>query len=356
MERYIFLLLDSFITIKDHFREIHLILHENEFASFPCEIANNLPLSFHSASNKSWKTLHALVDSLNPSLLHIPFNLPSRHPNCPVIYTLHDAGRYIFPELMVRNIRNIQSPRLLNALQEGTVHGLITVSESSRKDIERLLPLGDVNCYVVPNFLSSPFLRALEDPTPVSDLQSRFHIDFPYILAVGVYSPTKNIETLCNAFHLCKLRCPNVIPPLLVLVGRRGWERKIPWRSSPDILCTGHVSERDLVSLYREASCLAFPSMYEGFGLPLLEALATDCPVICSDLPVFNEIGGNAVYQVDSRNANLLANSLCKFFTEFVPDPMANEQILKYYGPELAGQRLLDAYHDTIATFEMFSC
>jgi glycosyltransferase involved in cell wall biosynthesis len=351
VERYVLLLLEALAAVRDRegIEAVDVILPENETKRFPAQGFDGLRLQLHGVPI-SHAALQGAVDAVRPTVLHVPFELPSQVTGVPVVYTLHDAGRYLYPELMVARVREEQSPLLLRAFQRREIHALLTVSDASRADIERLLPLNGVPCIVVPNFLARSYREALACPALLAELRERYGIPGSYLLAVGVFSPTKNTGVLCEAFRLARRRRPEAVPPVLVLVGRQGWDRSVPMGRQPDIVYVGHVPERDLAGLYANAEGLVFPSLYEGFGLPLLEALAANCPVLCSDLPVFAEVGGRAVSRADTRTMDSLAAALVAFST-FRPAPAEVHRVLGRYTAEAAGRGLLAAYRRAHAAF-----
>lgn len=345
VERYVLLLLEALASVCDgeDIEVVHIVLAEVEIERFPRSKFEELPVCLHGVKTKHVAELQRLLDILRPTVLHAPFELPRSVTGSPVVYTLHDAGRYLYPEFMVARVREEQAPLLIEALKRRTIHALVTVSEASRADIKRLLTLNGVPCAVVPNFLACAYHEALACRAPCGELEDRYEIPGPYLLAVGVFSPTKNTATLCEAFRLARHRNPEAVPLSLVLVGRRGWDRSVPGGGRPDIIYAGHVPERDLAGLYAGAAGLVFPSLYEGFGLPLLEALAAGCPVLCSDLPVFSEVGGRAVYRADTRTAESLASAIIAFSC-FRPDPVQVQTVLHRYTAKTAGRRLVELY------------
>ena len=352
VERYVLLLLEALAAVCDGegIEAVHVVLTEEEIEQFPQHGFDDLPLDLHGVSSNRTAAIQRVVDAVRPTVLHAPFELPGPLVGSPIVYTLHDAGRYLYPDLMVARVREKQSPLLIEALERRTLHSLVTVSEASRADIERLLPLNGVPCAVVPNFLARAYREALACPTPRAELRDRYRIPGSYLLAVGVFSPTKNIGVLCEAYRQARLWTPDVVPHSLVLVGRRGWDRSVPVARDSDIIYVGHVPERDLAGLYANASGLVFPSLYEGFGLPILEAIAAGCPVLCSDLPVFSEVGGKSVSLADTQSADNLASALVAFST-FQPDPAEIQRALGRYTAEATGHRLLTAYRQARAAF-----
>jgi glycosyltransferase involved in cell wall biosynthesis len=223
------LLLEALIAAGDNGRieSVNLAALENVKPHFPKLPSSPFPIRVHRMQSRRASALQRLIDRIRPDILHSPFELPGRIHGCPIVYTLYDAGRYLYPHLMVKRVREVESPKLIKALRECEIDALVTVSEASRVDIEKLLPLGELKCSVIPNFIAQSFWRALASPTNGPTLETRYGIQGDYLLSVGIFSPTKNIPTLCEAFCSASQRHPDRIPRTLVLVGRKGWERNI---------------------------------------------------------------------------------------------------------------------------------
>lgn len=159
-----------------------------------------------------------------------------------------------------------------------------------------------------------------------------------------MYIPTKNIPRLCRAFRLARQLAPQTVPPRLVLAGRLGWERRFPLNGARDITVLGHVSDADLATLYGTCTAFTFPSIYEGFGIPVHEALMAGAPVLCSDIPVFHEIAGDLVHYADPHDDTALAEAIVTRCRQPGAPPARVDQALAAYTPAAAGQALLRAY------------
>jgi alpha-1,3-rhamnosyl/mannosyltransferase len=135
---------------------------------------------------------------------------------------------------------------------------------------------------------------------------AKYGIRTPFVLGVGTLEPRKNLRTLLEAFALLPSRLTNRFQ--LVLAGKPGWgttslEKYLQsYGQRSSLILTGYVSEEDLRALYPSAEMFVFPSFYEGFGLPVLEALASGCPVIASTTPSLKEVAGSAAIFVDAKN------------------------------------------------------
>ena len=184
---------------------------------------------------------------------------------------------------------------------------LLPVSEWTRQDLVRLFPRASGKERVVLEAASAP--AAVSDP---AEVVTRLGIERPFVLSVGTLEPRKNLGRLVEAWG----RLPSELRAAhtLALVGPQGWELDevlAPVRASgDDIRVTGFVSDEDLAALYRECRAFAYPSLYEGFGLPVLEAMLQGAPVVCSDSSSLPEVGGDAVSYVDPRDAGSIATAL----------------------------------------------
>jgi len=148
--------------------------------------------------------------------------------------------------------------------------------------------------------IAVPAVSALFRPcsgTEVASVLEKHGLEAPYLLAVGTLEPRKNFLMLLDAFVLMKKRYPS-LPHKLALVGGKGWKnspltRKISELGKGQVHHLGYIGDQDLPCVYSGASAFIFPSRYEGFGIPVLEARACGTPIIASDLPEIREAGGN---------------------------------------------------------------
>ena len=168
---------------------------------------------------------------------------------------------------------------------------LIAVSEFTRREIVELLDVPEDRIHVVPNGVGPPFTA--EGPAAQGD----------YVLAVSTLEPRKNLTRLAQAFELARLSgCE------LRVVGSSGWGDVDLTGTSGRRL--GEVTDDELAALYRGARCVAYVSLYEGFGLPVLEAMACGAPVVTSTAEALRELGGDAVVTVDPLDPEAIASGL----------------------------------------------
>ena len=180
---------------------------------------------------------------------------------------------------------------------------IVTVSETIRNELINKYRLNPDNIKVVYNAIGEHFIN-IDNNKKVLDeynlLQNK------YILSVATLNKRKNIPELIKAFESISDKYPEI---KLVLVGGMGNEDRERLTKHPSIIFTGYLADECLPILYKNALMYVFPSIYEGFGIPLIEAQYSNCPVVCSDIPVFREIAGNSV-EFCEPNAEKFAEKL----------------------------------------------
>lgn len=219
-----------------------------------------------------------------------------------IVTTIHDLTPLKFPEH--------QHPRTLAAYKQGLrwvkeeAAVVITDSYSTKQDVIELLKIPEEKIQVI--YLAAPqdfheFRRRHENTRDLSiDLVKRkYGIEGEYILSVGTQEPRKNLERTIMAFKALGLE------KSLVIAGPYGWGKKVQPVKGVKVL--GFLPSFDLPPLYAGASCFVYPSLYEGFGLPVLEALAVGCPVVTSDRGSLKEVGGGAAVEVNPESVEAIA-------------------------------------------------
>lgn len=152
-------------------------------------------------------------------------------------------------------------------------------------------------------------------------ISRKFTISKKYILCVGTIEPRKNIESLLRAYALLDKAIRDEYQ--LLIAGRFGWKNSSLFKlynklklNKNEVRFLGYVPKEDLINLYCGASLFVFPSLYEGFGLPLLEAMACGVPIICSDIEIFREIVNDSAFYVNSADAQLLSSGIGKLLQD----------------------------------------
>ena len=242
--------------------------------------------------------------------------------SCPIllaptyrVVTIHDVIPYLYPQTSTRLDRWIYRYWLPWAVQHVDV--IITVSQQSRKDILHFLPVSPDKVMVIPEAADSRF-RPLPDDVVASVLQ-RYDIPKPYILYVGSLAPRKNLPRLLRAYARVREWHPAW---RLVIVGARKWKTTPIFATvqqlelEPYVHFTGYVADEDLPALYNGADLFVFPSLYEGFGLPVLEAMACGTPVITSNTSSLPEVAGDAALLVDPHDVEAIAAAMHRVLTD----------------------------------------
>jgi len=229
------------------------------------------------------------------------------------ILTVHDLAFLLYPECADARLRAYLERTVPRSVQRADY--VVADSENTRNDVVCLLGVPPERVTVVPGGVD-PSFAPVTDPMRLAQFRRSIGLDetTPYILFVGVIEPRKNLVGLIEAFDVLKSRRP--LPHKLVVVGRRGWlsdstmERAERSLYRNEIIFPGFIQDGDLATLYSAAETFAFPSHYEGFGLPVLEAMACGVPVVASRASSLPEVVGDAGMQVDPDDTERLASAL----------------------------------------------
>jgi glycosyltransferase involved in cell wall biosynthesis len=190
---------------------------------------------------------------------------------------------------------------------------VITDSMSSRRDILRVYRLPIEHVDAIP-LAAAPAFRPVPKQAAREHVVARFGLAEPYIVSVGVLQPRKNLPMLLEAF--ARALQTSEMPHRLVLAGKRGWAydeivvQAARLRVAERMLITDYVDDADLPLIYSAADMMAFPSLYEGFGLPPLEAMACGAPTLVSDAPAMPEVAGNGALVLPVMDATAWADAL----------------------------------------------
>jgi glycosyltransferase involved in cell wall biosynthesis len=249
----------------------------------------------------------------NPvDVLHVQYTAPPFAP-CPVVTTIHDLAFEHLPETF--NRRSWMQLRLTVRRTARRAAQIITVSEYSRSDISRTYGIPPDRITVTPE-AASPNLLPVTNETELRRIRESYGIQQNYILSLCSIQPRKNLVRLIEAYSCLRGVRPKVKLPQLVLAGKRGWLDSETFRAAEqnalgkDILFTGYVPERDLAGLYSGAVCFVYPSYFEGFGLPVVEAMQCGVPVIAGNRTSLPEVVGEAGLLFDPFDTQALINAL----------------------------------------------
>ena len=243
-------------------------------------------------------------------LFHIPTFADPACFDGPVVFTIHDLTFLTHPRFHVPANRNQCLLATLRAVAlEATI---VAVSEATAAEVRNWFALPAERLRVVHEAASAAFAAfdAGELEVARRRLADRFGLDGPFVLSVGTLEPRKNVARLIEAYGRLDPDLRGRIP--LALVGGGGWKRDAVFKGAwPDFVRRlGAVSEEDLVALYNAASVVAYPSLVEGFGLPVVEAMACGTPVLTSNRSSLVEVAGDAAVCVDPFDVGAIRRGL----------------------------------------------
>jgi glycosyltransferase involved in cell wall biosynthesis len=239
-----------------------------------------------------------------------PVGVPPVHRGSRLVVTVHDLAHHRFPDRIPTKWRFLYGAGVRAAVKRGAA--LLAPSRATAEDLVKLAGADPAVVHVTPLAASLPASAA--DP---AEVLSRLGITAPYLLFVGTLEPRKNVVTLVRAYRQV---APDM-PHSLVLAGPDGWhtqdlDDELARDAPGTVVRTGRVSEADLDALYRGSSAFAYPSSFEGFGLPVLEAMARGVPVVTSDTPALAEVAGDAALMVGPEDVAGLAEALARVLTD----------------------------------------
>lgn len=246
-------------------------------------------------------------------LFHGTVNVVPRGLPCPSVVTIHDLAFLRWPEQTPARRYRYMAREVASAARRAA--RVIAVSESTKVDVVELLGVDSDRVVVTPLGVEERF-RPLADDDHASFLADQ-GIVRPYILSVGTLEPRKNLPRLLRAFG----ELSHEIPHDLVLVGPEGWltEEIHHALQSPALAgrvrLTGFVDDDELAAWYSLADLFVFPSLYEGFGLPVLEAMACGAPVVTSAVSSLPEVAGEAAVMVDPHDPSAIADGMRRVLT-----------------------------------------
>ena len=247
-------------------------------------------------------------------LLHVQYTAPPFAP-CPVVATIHDLAFEHLPETF--NRRSWMQLRMTVRHTARRAAQIITVSEYSRRDISETYGIPAERITVTPEAASPHFAR-VTNGNEIKRVRERYGIGRNYLLSLGSIQPRKNLVRLIEAYTSLRRERPAGEFPQLVLAGKRGWLEGETLRAAErdsldrDILFTGYVPDRELPALYSGAICFVYPSYFEGFGLPLVEAMQCGVPVVAGNRTSIPEVVDGAALLVDPFDKSELAAAIAR--------------------------------------------
>ena len=266
----------------------------------------------------------------------------------PTVVTIHDLSKLLIPDAHVPPLKWIG--RWRPSLMAKIASKIITPSNSIKTDVCEGFGIDPEKVVVTPE-APRPVFKRREDP----EVLKRLGINRDFILFVGTIEPRKNLRNLVTAYH--RLLRSTSLSPMLVIAGGKGWLMDnfpsfIKEKGLEDRVClTGYLNDEDLCSLYSSCRVFVYPSLYEGFGLPPLEAMACGAPVITSRDPALMETVGSAARLIDPEDVDDIARAM----TEILSDAQARDHYaelgkvhVKKFSWEQTALKTLEVYRELL--------
>lgn len=257
-------------------------------------------------------TLSAELRKNPVDVLHVQFTAPLIPP-CPIVASIHDLAFEHLPHTFKR--RSSMQMRLTIRHTAKRAAQIITLSEYSRRDIIQTYGIEPDRISVTPA-AASPSFVPVTDQKELARVRNIYGIERDYILSVGSIQPRKNLSRLISAYSRLRRAQPGAKLPQLVLVGKCAWLYEETLRTikelevSESVILTGYVPQAHLQAIYSGAVCFVYPSYFEGFGLPPLEAMKCGTAVIVGNTTSLPEVVGGAALLVDPFDVDAIASAM----------------------------------------------
>ncbi len=276
-----------------------------------------------------------------------PVAIPPVRDTQRLVVTVHDLAFRLYPQAYPPAWRLLHRLGFRRAARSAAA--IIAVSHHTAMDVARLARVDSARIHVIPHGGSMPV--GSDDPGPTLE---RLRVPTPYLLFVGTLEPRKNLVRLIRAYR----RLAGSVPHALVLAGPLGWRsqpihRELALPGAGNIIVAGRVSTEDLDALYRGADAFVYPSLYEGFGLPVLDAMTRGVPVITSNTSSLPELAGDAAVLVPPTSTRALSGAIESLLTS--PDQRSRlseegRARAEQYSWERTARETMNVYEKALAT------
>jgi len=295
--------------------EIFVFVKKNADISKIKDKFNIVYFSEHGAAYRVFIELPILCKKYKLDLLHVQYFIPFIRP-CKIAVTIHDICFEHYKDIFTW--KEYLRQKLLIPYAARKSVKIVTDSEFSKNDIISTYNIEKEKIVVSYCAASDEFKPLDEQEINRADLKERFDISDNYILTVGNLQPRKNIPRLIKAFELL---CEEYNEPIqLVIVGKKAWLCEDIFKSVDlskcNIVLTGYVEESELIRMYNAAKCFIYPSLFEGFGLPVIEAMSCGTPVVVSDSSSLPEVAGEEGIYFDPTKVEDIKDALLNCITE----------------------------------------
>jgi len=290
-------------------------------------------------------------------VFHSPdFVLPPQRRGARIL-TVHDLSFMRYPEGATPSLRRYLNRVVPRSIARADL--VLADSESTKRDLMELLDVAPARVRVVYAGVESRF-QPIFDDEHLRAVADRYDLDPPFILTVSTMEPRKNLQRLFAAYAFLRQRL--AFAPRLVVVGAKGWLTEGIFAALEEsgiqehVHFPGYVHDEDLPAVYNLACLFAFPSLYEGFGIPPLEALACGVPVACSNASSMPEVVGDAALTFDPTDVEAMTEAMLRILTdgELRADLIARgRERAERFTWTAAAANLLAAYHEVAARCTM---
>lgn len=322
VKQYIESLTSAFLKI-DKENEYYFFYNSPEFIGRYPE-AKEIVLNSSSKLFWDYYLLPKAARKYDIDVMLFPKNVLPFFIKCKSVIVIHDLAYYMAELNAYPLIDRIYMQLMINS-SVNRVNHIIAVSENTKKDIIKYTGVKD-NKITVIHEASDKKYGIIKNEIELDRIRHKYGLNYKFILSHYSLSPRKNIKNLLLAFN----RINHKIPHKLVLVGGGSFNSKIKNKlinnANSNVVNLGYVDDQDMPVLYNLADLFVYPSLYEGFGLPPLEAMACGCPVISSNVSSLPEVVGDASFMVDPYNVEELAKTIYEVLTN---NKLREEKILK---------------------------
>jgi len=249
------------------------------------------------------------INRENLDLYHAPANVIPLGYSGPSVVTIHDLAIYQNPSWFPSQVF---STRLLVPKTLRRARSIIAVSESTAEDLRELFNVPEDKLEIIYEGVDT----AIRENEEAVDVKKKFNLPDRYLCFVGTLEPRKNLIRLIQAYADLKAKDDRLANIPIILAGKRGWQSEDIFKTITELKLeksvrnAGYVTKNEKLELMKQAAAFVFPSSYEGFGLPVLEAMALGTPVLTSNLSSLPEIVGNAAYQVNPEDTYAIVEGL----------------------------------------------
>lgn len=238
-----------------------------------------------------------------------------------IVNTIHDLTFELYPETMDQaNLKRIKDDIAYSIERSDK---LIAVSEATKMDMIKYLKLDPAQIEVVYNGVHYELFNEPITEEKREAVRKKYRLPEHYILYMGTLEPRKNIELLIEAFKVLKKEGESIVQNVkLVLAGKKGWFFEEIFKKievlglTEEVIDLGYIYEEDKVALYQMAKCFTFPSLFEGFGIPVIEAMAAGVPVITSNVSSLPEVAGDAAILINPKDVIALAEGMYRLLVD----------------------------------------